>query len=318
MMDVRALEAFEAAMSCGSMTAAAKQLNIAQPTVTRLVKELEAEVGFDLFHRNGPRITPTDKGLKFHEEARRVLGGLKLIRDRAEAIRSERQEALDIAATPTMAGGLVAPALQLLAEDLPQDVDLQTMTADHVVEALRNRTADLGIAGFPLDATGLVAHVLCESTLVVALSDRAARAYPDGRFPLRDLAGKRLISAGNRYRLRPHIDAAMQAARIRPSGSITSNSSLNAIMAARAELGVAIIDPVTAYGIPVKGTTILPLDTPIPYLWGLFSDSHRVTTPAQTRFAEMFRQVCADLIPDCRFPNPSENDAIAQTSRMLP
>ena len=78
--DFRTLEAFQAAMSCGSMTGAARQLGIGQPTVTRMVRDLETSVGFQLFHRNGPRITPTDRGLRFHEEVQRLTAGMHQIR----------------------------------------------------------------------------------------------------------------------------------------------------------------------------------------------------------------------------------------------
>ena len=83
--DLKVLEAFQAAMSCGSMTRAATQLGIGQPAVTRMVKELEIAVGFPLFHRNGPRISPTDRGLQFYEEVQRVVAGVRQIGQRADA-----------------------------------------------------------------------------------------------------------------------------------------------------------------------------------------------------------------------------------------
>lgn len=81
--DLKVMEAFLAAMSCGSMTKAAAYLGVGQPAVTRMIKELEVTVGFPLFHRNGPRISPTDRGLRFHEEVQRVVAGLRQIGQRA-------------------------------------------------------------------------------------------------------------------------------------------------------------------------------------------------------------------------------------------
>lgn len=182
--DVRALEAFEAAMSCGSMTGAARKLGVGQPAVTRLVRDLEAEVGFQLFHRNGPRISPTDRGLRFHEEVQRVIAGLRQVRGRAEAIREERLPSLDIAATPTMAGGLIGPSLQALGDELPDHMDLQTMSAEHVVRAVRSRTSDFGVAAYPLDHMGLERHVICESRLVAVVSESAPEADLNSAAPL--------------------------------------------------------------------------------------------------------------------------------------
>lgn len=64
-LDTRQLEAFVAVVSIGSITGAAKALGKSQPVVTRLIQDLEGEIGFALLHRNGPRITPTEKEQPF-------------------------------------------------------------------------------------------------------------------------------------------------------------------------------------------------------------------------------------------------------------
>lgn len=317
--DVRALEAFEAAMSCGSMTGAARKLGVGQPAVTRLVRDLEAEVGFQLFHRNGPRISPTDRGLRFHEEVQRVIAGLRQVRGRAEAIREERLPSLDIAATPTMAGGLIGPSLQALGDELPDHMDLQTMSAEHVVRAVRSRTSDFGVAAYPLDHMGLERHVICESRLVAVVSDSTPEAESKGvePLPLSRLDGARLITVGNAYRIRHSIDLALEAERVRPAQTLSTNSSLNAMMAARSGLGIALVDPVTAFGIPVRGVTVLPISTEIPYFWGLFSAVDRAFAPSQMRFVEAFRTACQGIIPDCTFQDPQDPDLLKRVENLM-
>ena len=85
-IDIRLLEAFAAVMSAGSITGAARLLGRSQPVVTRQIQDLEADVGYPLLSRNGPRISPTPKGILFHAEVERLLLGLKHIRQRAAAI----------------------------------------------------------------------------------------------------------------------------------------------------------------------------------------------------------------------------------------
>lgn len=317
--DVRALEAFEAAMSCGSMTGAARKLGVGQPAVTRLVRDLEAEVGFQLFHRNGPRISPTDRGLRFHEEVQRVIAGLRQVRGRAEAIREERLPSLDIAATPTMAGGLVGPALKALGAEVPDHMDLQTMSAEHVVRAVRSRISDFGVAAYPLDHMGLERHVICESRLVAVVSDSVTEAEFKGvePLPLSRLDGARLITVGNAYRIRHSIDLALEAERVRPAQTLSTNSSLNAVMVARSGLGIALVDPVTAFGIPVRGVTVLPISTDIPYFWGLFSAADRAFAPSQMRFVEAFRTACQGIIPDCTFQDPQDPDLLKRVGNLM-
>jgi hypothetical protein len=106
-LDLRQLDAFAAVMSAGSITGAARLLGRSQPAVTRLIQDLEANLGFELLHRNGPRITPTDQGLLFHDEVERLLVGLKHIADRAQAIAKLRVPTIEIAAIPALAAGII-------------------------------------------------------------------------------------------------------------------------------------------------------------------------------------------------------------------
>lgn len=297
--DLRVLEAFLAAMACGSMTKAAVSLGVGQPAVTRMIKELEAAVGFQLFHRNGPRISPTDRGLRFHEEVQRIVAGLRQIGQRAEAIRTEKIASIDIAATPTMAAGLLGPALMALGEDLPQQVNVQTMNAEHVIRALRSRTADFGLAADPIDHAGIVRHVVCESHLVGVVAAGSPLAEAGRRLELSIFTDQRLITVGNAFRIRSTIDQALRAQGITPPSEFTTNTSLNAVMAARAGLGVALVDPVTAYGVPVEGTRLLPLETRIPYVWALLSDADRALSRHLGAFVEAYRQACVATVPDC-------------------
>ncbi|MGV8831585.1 MAG: LysR family transcriptional regulator [Devosia sp.] len=295
-LDLKPLEVFLAVMSCGSITGAARMVGCSQPAATRHVRDLEAAVGFQLFHRNGPRISATERGMRFHEEASRIVSGMQQIRSRANAIRDGLEPSLDIAATPTMAGGLVGAALARINADLPYIIDTQTQNAEHVVRSLIMRTAHVGLSAFPLDYAGLDMHVVCESECVAVVA-------ADGPFGAHDvlelevLKSVRMATVANIYRLRNVIDEALAAAHVVPVAEYSTNSSLNAVMAARSGLGVSIVDPVTAYGIPVEGTRIVRLATRIPYVWGLFTTSGRIVTPVIAEFIDAFEAVCRDIVP---------------------
>ncbi|WP_207209827.1 LysR family transcriptional regulator [Tropicimonas sp. IMCC6043] len=315
MIDVRAMEVFEAAMACGSMTAAARQIGIGQPAVTRLVKDLEAEVGFQLFQRNGPRISPTDQGLRFYEEVQRVLSNMRQIRERATAIREDCEPSIDIAATPTMSGGLLSPALARMPVRLPHFVNAQTMDAEHVVRALRNRTADFGMSAFPLEHAGLKAHVICEARVVAVLPADHPLAARDV-YSLSEMSGQRLVTVGNAFRLRRSISAALRAEGVEVTSEFSTNSSLNAVMAARSGLGVALVDPVTAFGIPVEGVAVLPIDHPIPFAWGLLSPSDRVLNKTLSSFVESFRDASAAVVPGCTFHDAADDVALRHVNSL--
>ena len=92
LFDLRQLEAFAAVISTGSVTGAAKVIGKSQPVVSRLIQELESDLGFDLFTRYGRRITPTENGVSFYREVERLLDDARRTRLRAEDMSARRTE----------------------------------------------------------------------------------------------------------------------------------------------------------------------------------------------------------------------------------
>ncbi|MEH6726437.1 MAG: LysR family transcriptional regulator [Hyphomicrobiales bacterium] len=273
--DMRALEAFTAVVSCGSMTGAAQIMQISQPAVTRMIRDLEKRVGFDLFERNGPKISPTEKGMLFFEESRRVIANVTHLTDRAHAIRDGRIAAIDIVATPTMSAGLVASILSRIKNILPDFIHVETTNAERVVHALRQRTADLGFSAFPLEHERLECLERFDSNLVALVQEGGPHDIPEP-LCLTVFANERLATVGNSYRIRRAINRSLDDHGVIPASEFVTNSSINAAMAARAGLGIGICDPVTAFGVPISGVAIRPIAQPIPYGWGLFAADTKV------------------------------------------
>ncbi|WP_415921665.1 LysR family transcriptional regulator [Tateyamaria sp. SN6-1] len=90
-MELRHLRYFVAVADHGGITHAAERLNIAQPAVSRQIRDLEAELGVTLLIREGRRVALSEAGLAFAERARAVLAATD--EAVAEARRIERGEA---------------------------------------------------------------------------------------------------------------------------------------------------------------------------------------------------------------------------------
>lgn len=293
--DIRTLEAFTAVVSCGSMTGAAQMLDISQPAVTRMIRDLEKRVGFNLFERNGPKISPTEKGMVFFEESRRVIANLTHLTNRAHAIRDGRMAAIDIVATPTMSAGLVASILSRIKSVLPDFIHVETTNAERVVHALRQRTADLGFSAFPLEHERLECLERFESTLVALVQEGGPHDTPEP-LPITVFADERLATVGNNYRIRRAINRSLDDHNVKPASEFVTNSSLNAAMAARAGLGIGICDPVTAFGVPISGVSIRPIAQPIPYSWGLFAADGKVMGDQLNLVTEAFAIESKEII----------------------
>src|SRR5690242_16206591 len=105
-MQLRALETFAEIVRSGSATAAGRNLGMAQPAVSRLLAQLEAEVGFELFYRDRGRLVPTKDALTLAEEVGLALTGFaridSLIRDIAASATGE----LRVVAPPSFSEGI--------------------------------------------------------------------------------------------------------------------------------------------------------------------------------------------------------------------
>lgn len=309
-MDLKSLEAFLAVMTTGNITGAAQVLGRSQPVVTRQIQELEARIGFKLFRRNGPRITPTQEAIRFHVEVERLMAGLTQLAERAEAIAGTAPLAIEISAVPALAAGLLPRAIAMLDPALlPNSITLHTASAEQTVQSVLARTSDIGVSSLPLDHPGLELHRLYQSPCRVAL----AEDDPLAKKPLvsiADFAGRRLIGMANPFRLQRRVTLALSEAGIAPSATLHTNSTLNALQLARQGVGLAIVEPVTALGVPMAGVAIRPLDVAIPFLWGVATALNAALSPSAEALIAHLDAAARELLPDLETLDPADSDRL--------
>ncbi len=321
-MELRQLEAFAAVISTGSVTAAGRSLGRSQPAISRLVQELEHEIGYALFSRNGPRVTPTEQGFLLYEDVAHALQSLQHIRQRAREIAQGSQRPLNLLATPALAAGLVPEALAQLegeAADSMSHIRLRSASPEQVAHGVLTGAAQMGVSSLPLEHRGLQVHWIGRAPCVAVLPQGDPLAALDV-VPLSALAERRVITMTNPYRLRGRLDDAFAAARPGTPPSQTqfmeTNASVNAMAAVRAGLGVSVLEPVTAWGLPLHGVAVRPLDTEIPFLFGVVTQQATPCTPAMDALCQTLTEVAQRLLPGFVLHDAREHAALLE--EMLP
>jgi len=308
-MDLRQLEAFAAVMSAGSVTGAGQLLGRSQPAVSRLIQELEQELGFALFERSGPKVIPTQKAFLLHAEVENALAGVQQVRKHAQNLSRGENLELRLACTPALAAGLVPGALARLTADAPQQINLRSMAAEQVVQAVLSKTVDLGVVSLPLEHRGLEVHWIGEAACQAVFPEDWALARQPS-VSLADLTGHTLITLSNPYRLRRRIDQALADNTGGAPQVLETNSSLNAVTLAKAGLGVALVDPFTAVGVPLKGMVVRPLTPAIPFFFGLISAyAHPLSSSAQA-LVRHIEDTAQALLPDFVIHPASAHDSL--------
>lgn len=132
---LRALETFIAVADSNSFVAAARKLNMSAPSVTRLIGDLETELGVILLLRTTRQVTLTDVGQRYLEDAKAALADLEAADEAAQGAHGKPKGIINITA-PTMFGKLhVTPIITDYLYRYPE-VSVNGMFVDRVVNMI--------------------------------------------------------------------------------------------------------------------------------------------------------------------------------------
>lgn len=145
-MRLRHIEIFHAVYLHGTVSAAARALNISQPSVTKTLKHAEQQLGFPLFDRRGGRLVPTEDAHTLFIEVAHIQERVASLRQATRNLRSG-SGSLRVSVLPSLALDILPRAVSLFSEKHP-DVyfDLQTLHHEEIARALYEREADIVIA----------------------------------------------------------------------------------------------------------------------------------------------------------------------------
>jgi DNA-binding transcriptional LysR family regulator len=183
------LTAFLAVIRGGSVTAAADELVVTQPSVSSALAALSRELDCELFERAGRGIRLTAAGAAFAPYAADVLGLLQNGRTAAREASAVAARRLEISAVTTAAESFVPGMMRSFAAEHP-DVDLALVVGNRqdVLDRVLSHSADVAITGKPPGDDRLLGEPFMENAIVciTAADDPAAAGGPVGASELSD------------------------------------------------------------------------------------------------------------------------------------
>lgn len=258
---MRQIEAFRAVMMSGGVTAAAAMLSISQPSVSRLIADLEHAVGFQLFDRRGSRMHPTKQAETLFEAVQRSFTGLDMLAQAARRIRAHPVGTVRLAVLPTFAITILPPVLadfQALYPDVKVTVEVLGHRA--VEDRLFLGQADLGIGVTAPPRDGIRTELLARAPYLCALPP-AHRLTAQALVRISDLAGERFIGPMHEAdALWNGIDAALLAAGVESVRMLECQQSMPMYAYVAAGLGVSIVEPFSARLYRRLGVVTRPVD----------------------------------------------------------
>lgn len=263
-MRMRQVEAFRAVMMTHGITAAAAMLHISQPSVSRLIADLERSVGFRLFDRRGARVHPTAQAQALFEAVRRSYAGLDLLDQAARRIRAHPVGTVRIAALAAISMSIL-PAIIRRFRDLYPDIKItvESLGQRAIEERVFLGQADLGIGVSTGAREGITSTLLARAEYVCVLpADH--RLATEKRLSVGDLAGEEFVGPmHDADALWNGIDTAFENAGVSVSRRLETQHSQTLYAFVEAGLGVAIAEPFSAPLFQRLGVVTKPITPPI-------------------------------------------------------
>lgn len=151
-MDIRALRYFTEVVRQQSFTQAAAQLFVTQPTISKMMKQLEDELGMPLFIREGRHFRLSDAGRITLERAQEILATMTRMKaELADLVSLERGE-LVVGLPPMSGGAFLAPVVSTFRERYPNiELKLVEDGALAIEDSVRTGQLEIGVAVLPVD-----------------------------------------------------------------------------------------------------------------------------------------------------------------------
>jgi DNA-binding transcriptional LysR family regulator len=171
-MELRHLRYFVAVAEALSFTKAAENLRLAQPSLTRQVRNLEDEIGVKLLDRSGNRIALTEEGRQFLFDARKLLAMSAESIATVQRMKLGQSSDLNIGYVANIHYALLPATLGAFRKLCPGvALNLFDMTSADQFQALDSRKIDLGFVGIRPSASGdhFLSARVSQDTILAAL-----------------------------------------------------------------------------------------------------------------------------------------------------
>lgn len=247
-MNLKQLEAFAAISSLHTTTAAAQRLGLSQSAVSRLLGQLEEDLGLSLFVREQGRLTPTREGDALVQEVEALVDAARCLERHAQQLRlaGTRRKLVRVMVPNTFAQFLL-PAVMERFYETHHDAVLEVFSGayDASERALLSREVDLAFVRLPTRMPGLLVKWQFEGDSVCVMPRTHPLAQSESVRPI-DLDGVPLVLLWRQSSMRQEVDTAFRNARVSPHIVAEVHSVSVACAMAERGIGVTIVNRLIA------------------------------------------------------------------------
>ena len=295
-MDLRQIEVFHAVYLHGTVSAAARSLNVSQPSVTKVLRHAETSIGLPLFERTRGRLIPTEDARSLFAEVSDIQDRVRSLRQTCHNLRFGRGSLLRVSVIPSLGLRAVPEAVAAFMRE-HQDLlfDLQTLHHDEMVRKLYERETDIAVS-FEVPAAAPVGHqVIGEGELVVLYREQD---FPDApsRVHLSDLRTQKFISPVQGGPIGRMLSSELEKLGIELDEVSSARTYYVAAALVRAGVGMAIVDNFTAQAAFTPELSWRPLQPAITFDINAVYLQDRPPSRAASEFLQLLGRVLEEEV----------------------
>lgn len=261
-IDIKHLQYVIEVARTGSFTKAAQTMFVSQPTISKMIKSVEEELGVELFDRSGSRIVPTDVGQLIVDQANVIAHAFDNLTTGLDELASLRRGKLRIGLPPMAGASYFAEPIGRFHAMYPGiAIELAEDGAKRIEADIENGALDFGVVLLPTKSELFESILIADERLMV-LVHPGHRYAKKGRMALRELESEPLISFSEGFALHDRIPAACLAEGFRPNIVCESSQWDLIVRLVAANLGAALL-PESICKEAGEGVAAVELDQPV-------------------------------------------------------
>ena len=296
---LRQVEAFKAVVEHGTVSHAALALRVSQPSLSKLIVNLERDSRLALFERKKGRLILTAHGQRLYREIVRVFAGLDQINRIVTDIRNTEAQSLRIGVIPALSGKVLLETVRQY-RDLYSQIRMTVLVREShlLAEWIQNGQLDVLIASRSTDIQGLEQVPILHANAVCIL--------PKGH-PLADhavitpalLQNEDMVALTDESSLPARVAAAFKVQGHTPRVVLETSLMFSVCKMVQAGMGVSIVHPLVAYSSGAH-VHMRPFQPDIPVGFQIYSNKFMDGNAHVQAFTRLFQDV-SDSMSDFIF-----------------
>jgi DNA-binding transcriptional LysR family regulator len=297
-MDLRQLEQFVAVYEEGSFSRAARRENCTQPGLSVQIRNLENQLGVELFTRTARGVAPTVAGKRFYTRSLAILNAVEDTKLDMQNLQGEITGAIVAGMVPSVSRSALPAALSRFTDQYP-NVELRFDEAygGTLTDSVAAGELDFAVITGPAAPEGLTSELISEHLLTLVSGPESPLRHLSP-YRLRDLPPLRLVLPSDRHSIRQVIDNNLRRGEASVSTVIESDG-LNATLEYVRRSGWSTITPMASVIDELESCRLVinPIVRPqIAINYFLVRQSRRPLSPAGERFSALLGEEMTEII----------------------